>query len=193
MRWVRFYFAFSVLSVLLTFSTTAQECGIIFVSPNGASSGVTGTRANPASLNHGLSLANATNNVLWLTTGTYTITHTLTIPSDVTIEGGFDPTPWIKSNATASIIDRTSANTLPPPANALVGLAGMNASNFRLQDLTVAVADAPASSPANPFGISFYVIYLNACSTYNIVRCVFTTGTASDGQRGQNGANGPAG
>lgn len=169
------------LSLLITVSVFGQECGIIYVSPSGASSGTTGTRANPASLSHGLTLANVTNNVLWLAAGTYTITDFLPIPNNVTIEGGFNAA-WIKSNSTPSIISRTAANPLPNPANALVGLAGLNASGFRLQDLTINVAAAPSA------GISVYGIYLASCSNYNIVRCEVNTGNGGAG--GAGGAGG---
>ncbi len=169
------------LSLLITVSVFGQECGIIYVSPSGAGSGTTGTRANPASLSHGLTLANVTNNVLWLAAGTYTITDFLPIPTNVTIEGGFNAA-WIKSNSTPSIISRAAANPLPNPANALVGLAGLNASGFRLQDLTINVAAAPSA------GISVYGIYLASCSNYNIVRCEVNTGNGGAG--GAGGAGG---
>lgn len=187
MQIARFPFAFFVLFFAATLSSTAQECGIIYVSPSGANSGTTGTRANPASLTHAMGLVNITNNVLWLSAGTYTITDVLSIPNNITIEGGFDPTTWIKSNATPTIIDRTSANAIPPPTNALVGLAGLNVSGFRLQDLTINVAAAPTA------GTSVYGIYLAACSNYTIVRCEVTTGAAGAGQTGTAGAIGAQG
>ena len=181
------FFAVLLLAVITLPSAWSQECGIIFVSPSGAGSGTTGTRVNPANLNHALSLASPTNNILWLAAGTYTITDALSIPSDVTIEGGFDPSTWVKSNATPTIIDRTGVNILPAPANALIGLAAINASGFRLQDLTINVADAP--SP----GISVYGIYLNASSDYNIVRCEVTTGAGGIGLAGTPGTAGVVG
>lgn len=166
----------------------SQECGIIFVTPNGASSGAAGTRANPADLTYGLSLVTANDNVLWLGMGTYAITQPLQIPSDVTIEGGFDPgNQWVKSNATPTILAKDASNVIPAPANALVGLAGLNVSGFRLQDLTITVPDA-----TTPQG-SVYGIYLSGCSNYNIVRCEVTTGNGAPGAPGQQGLPGAAG
>ena len=187
MQPLRSLFTGITLFLLVAFSATGQECGIIYVAPNGASSGSTGTRSNPASLTHGLSLSNSTNNIVWLAAGTYTITDVISIPNDVTIEGGFDPGTWVKSNGTPSIINRTFNNTLPPPANALVAIAGLNASGFRLQDLTINVADATAP------GISIYGIYLAACSNYSIVRCEVNTGQAGPGLAGGPGTPGTPG
>ncbi|MDP2325930.1 MAG: hypothetical protein Q8N51_18145, partial [Gammaproteobacteria bacterium] len=173
--------------IVLTHAAFAQQCGVIHVSPNGAGSGAAGTRSNPASLTYGLSLASGTNTVIWMAAGTYPITNTLQIPSGITLEGGFDPATWVKSNATPTIISRSAANVLPAPANALVGLAALNATGFRLQDLTVDVAAAPSS------GVSVYGIYLNGCSDYNIVRCVVTTGAGGAGLSGSPGTPGVAG
>ncbi len=174
--------------IFVSITAFSQECGIIFVTPNGATSGIAGTRANPANLTYGLSLVTANDNVLWLAMGTYPVTQTLQIPSDVTIEGGFDPgNQWIKSNTTATILAKDASNVIPPPANALVGLAGLNASNFRLQDLTITVPDA-----TTPQG-SVYGIYLSGCSDYDIVRCEVTTGDGAPGAAGQPGVAGQPG
>ncbi|MCE9539078.1 MAG: hypothetical protein K8R85_07660, partial [Bacteroidetes bacterium] len=180
---------FSFLSV----SLSAQECSIIYVSPTGVSSGTAGTISNPASLAYGLTLVSSTNNLLWLSTGTYLISNILSIPSNVTIEGGFDASTWIKSTVSHSIIDRDATNPLPSPFNALVGLAGNAATNFRLQDLTINIANAPGNQ------ISVYGIYLSGCSNYNITRCTVTTGAGSagldgiPGTIGSTGGNGGAG
>lgn len=173
--------------LLLSSQVLAQECGIIYISSSGVSSGSTGTRANPASLVHGLSLVNSTNNILWLAAGAYTIDNELSIPNGVTIEGGFDGATWIKSNNTPTILNRTSANPLPAPANALVGIAGLNANGFRLQDLTINIASATGPE------VSVYGIYLAACSDYSVVRCEVTTGQGGAGLPGSPGAPGIAG
>ncbi|HWB63977.1 MAG TPA: hypothetical protein VG603_10735, partial [Chitinophagales bacterium] len=166
---------------------TSQQCNVIYVTPGGASTGAAGTRANPASLTYGLSLANSTNNLIWMAEGTYNISNELQLVSNVTLEGGFDPSTWVKSNATPTIIHRDNTNVLAAPANALVGLAGLNISNFRLQDLTIQVDNATGTA------ISVYGIYLNTCSNYNIVRCNVTTGNATAGANGTAGAAGVAG
>jgi gliding motility-associated-like protein len=178
------HFVLFIVGVFCIASLTAQECNIIYVAPSGVSTGVAGTRANPASLTYGLTLVTSTTNVLWLAKGTYPISTSLVIPNNVTIEGGFDATTWIKSNVSQSIIDKDNTNVLPSPFNALVGIAGNGVSNFRLQDISVNVANAPGQSN------SVYGIYLNGCSNYNVVRCTVTTGTGSSGIAGLQG--GPA-
>ncbi len=174
-------------SSFYTVSLSAQECNIIYVTPTGVSSGTTGTKTNPASLAYGLTLVSSANNLLWLSTGTYLISNILSIPSNVTIEGGFNSTTWIKSTVSQSIIDRDATNPLPTPFNALVGLAGNAASNFRLQDLTINIASATGNQ------ISVYGIYLSGCSNYNITRCKVTTGAGSAGLAGVPGTVGAIG
>ncbi|MDO9188213.1 MAG: gliding motility-associated C-terminal domain-containing protein [Bacteroidia bacterium] len=189
-RSIKKSFLISVLFLCSSFysaSLSAQECNIIYVTPTGVSSGTTGTKNNPASLAYGLTLVSSTNNLLWLSTGTYLISNILSIPSNATIEGGFDASTWIKSTVSQSIIDRDATNPLPSPFNALVGLAGNAASNFRLQDLTINIANAPGNQ------ISVYGIYLSGCSNYNITRCTVTTGAGSAGLAGIPGTAGAAG
>ena len=190
-RMKKIYSVYTVLSVFLfcVFQTNsfAQECNVIYVSPAGASSGVSGTRANPASLTYGLSLVTAGANQLWLATGTYPISNALTLPNNITIEGGYTLGTWIKSNSSASIISRDASNVLGPPANALIGFSGTSVSNFRLQDMTVTVANAPGNQ------ISVYGIYLTGCSNYNITRCRIISGNGSAGFTGLPGTAGTPG
>ncbi len=176
------------VSVLLFSSfLSAQQCDIIYVTPNGATSGAAGTQANPAELNYGLSLVTATANQLWLASGTYTLSTTLIIPSNVTIEGGFNSTTWAKSNGTPTVLYRDANNPAGPPANALFGLGGLNATGFRLQDLTITTANAVGT------GITVYGIYLDGCSNYNITRCEISTGSGSQGAPGTPGTPGTPG
>ncbi|MBI4929431.1 MAG: gliding motility-associated C-terminal domain-containing protein [Bacteroidetes bacterium] len=166
---------------------SAQQCDIIYVTVNGAASGAAGTQANPADLTYGLTLVTATANQLWLATGTYTISTPLFIPSNVTIEGGFNAVTWAKSNGTPSIIYRDANNPAGPPANALFALVGTSVSGFRLQDLTINTANAPGN------GTTVYGIYLDGCSNYNITRCEVSTGSGAPGFPSVNGTPGTPG
>lgn len=168
----------------------SQQCNIYYVSPNGNGNGST---SSPMGLSSAIS--SGANSVLRLASGTYTITNTLNIPSNITIEGGYDPSTWIKSNYTQTIIRRTNANPTPAPAR-IVALQALNSSNFKLLDLTITTDDAPGA------GVSNYGIYLSGCNDYNITRCKITAGKGSnginggsgiDGANGVNGANGIAG
>src|ERR1051325_788555 len=132
----------------------AQQCDIIYVTPNGAASGAAGTQANPADLSYGLTLATPVANQLWLASGTYTISTTLILSSGITIEGGFDPVTWKKSNGTPSIIYRDATNPYGPPSNGLFAIGGLSVSGFRLQDLTIQTANAAGG------GTTVYGIYL---------------------------------
>jgi len=156
------------------------------VTPGGASSGAAGTKATPANLIHGLSLTSTTDNIVRLSAGTYPLDSALGIRSNVTLEGGFDPVTWVKSNATPTIFHRDTSNTLSGPAR-LIALYGVGISNFRILDVTIDVDDAVGN------GISTYGIYLNSCSNFTLSRCFINLGDASDGYQGAAGIPGMSG
>ena len=163
------------------FVVQAQECGIIYVTPTGATSGTAGTKANPADLVYGFSLVSASDTLVWLADGTYPISNTLSIPNGATIEGTFDPITWVKTNGNTSTIARDALN--PDMVNlVLIALEGTGVSNFRLQDIEITVAAAPSAQ------ITVYGIHLNGCSSYNITRCTVTTGTGGNGLAGTIGS-----
>jgi len=64
--------AVMVLLTILAFGkANAQQCNIVYVKSGGATSGTAGTKSNPANLSYGISLANVTNNQVYLAAGTY--------------------------------------------------------------------------------------------------------------------------
>jgi len=178
-------FCLLFLALFFVISVSAQECGVVYVTPNGASSGAAGTKTNPASIVYGLTLANPANKRLWLATGTYTISNAINIPSGVELDGGYDAN-WQKSNGAASIIFRDNTNAESNPAR-LVAVYCNNATNFRLQDLTIRVTNAFGN------GISTYGVYMSGCSNYKIVRCKVIAGNAGAGNNGTAGAVGTNG
>ena len=114
----------------------SQECNKVYVTVGGSDTGSSGTKSNPASLLYGLSLTNSTNNKMLLAYGTYIITSPLVLKSNISIEGGFNPATWNKSNSNASIIYRDNSNIEGSP-NRLVAIYGDTISDFRLQDITI--------------------------------------------------------
>lgn len=185
------YFIVFIFSFTLH-CVSAQECGYIYVSPSGASSGIAGTKATPASFAYGLTLVSSTIKIIRMASGTYNLSTALSIPSNITIEGGFNSSTWVKSNVTPTIINRDNTNTLSNP-NRLVGLSCINVSAFRLLDLTINIANAVGN------GVSVYGIYINNCTNYTFSRCKVNAGNATDGLPGStglpgmNGATGTAG
>lgn len=175
-----------VLMLLAFSSGYAQECGIIYVSPTGATSGVAGTRDTPAELQYAFTLVDPTNNHMRLAHGVYELTETLDIPSDLVVEGGFEAGTWIKTNADTTIFHRDASN-YDVVNKALIGVRMENRSNFRFQDITLKVDDAPGD------GVSIYGVYIAGCSDYYVSRCIVMTGNASDGLPGANGQQGLAG
>ncbi|MCF8460743.1 MAG: PKD domain-containing protein [Flavobacteriales bacterium] len=169
--------------VLLVSTASAQECGIIYVSPTGATTGATGTKANPAELQHAFTLVNPANNHLRLAHGVYQLTAPLPIPSDIVVEGGFEEATWYKTNADSTIFHRNASN-YDVVNKALVGISAINSTNFRLQDITLKVDNAPSN------GVSIYGIYISGCSEYYVSRCIVKTGNGSNGINGTPGQQG---
>ena len=174
---------FSSLFVFASLAGISQECGIIYVAPNGASSGDTGTRDNPAEFQYAFSLVDPANNHLRVAHGVYELTQPLEIPSGIVIEGGFEAGSWYKTNADTTILHRDNSNH-DAVNKALVAVRAENKSNFRFQDITVKVDDAPDN------GVSIYGMYITGCSDYYISRCIIFTGDGSDGIDGASGQQG---
>ena len=181
----RTYFFGTLLALLgvTTINAYSQECGIIYVSPSGATSGVTGTKDNPAELQHAFTLVDPANNHLRLAHGVYELTETLSIPSDLVFEGGFEESSWYKTNSDSTILHRDASN-YDVANKALIGISAVGQSNFRIQDITLKVDDAPDN------GVSIYGIYIAGCSEYYVSRCIVITGDGSDGIDGTPGQQG---
>lgn len=160
-------------------------CVNIYASPTG-SAAAAGTQANPTSLAEALTRGACQSATIKLATGTYTLNSPLTLTSQITIEGGFNPTTWVKtSQPGATTINRTTAN---PEGNAgarrLVAFYGNSVLGFRFQDVTI------TTSNANQAGMSTYGLHLTNCSNYEIVRTQILPGRGGNGTNGVNGNNG---
>ncbi len=84
---------------------------------------------------------------------------------------------WKKTSlAGATTIQRSTLNPEGPiTAQRLVAVYLSNATNFRFQDITIEVVDAPSTGAE---GISTYAVHMTACSDYEFVRCQFIAGEA---------------
>jgi len=167
-------------------SSVAQECGYVYITPTGATTGVAGTRTNPANLTYGLTLTNPQDNIVRLSAGTYNLSSAFTMIGNITMEGGFDGSTWVKSNATPTIFHRDATNVQSNPAR-LVAFSCVGISNFRVIDITINVDDAVGSS------VSTYGIYLDGCSNFTLSRCIINPGNSSDGYQGLTGSTGAVG
>ena len=161
----------------------SQECNKVYVTVGGSDTGSSGTKSNPASLLYGLSLTSSTNNKMLLAYGTYIITSPLVLKSNISIEGGFNPATWNKSNGNASIIYRDNSNVESSP-NRLAAIYGDTISDFRLQDITIQCSNSFGN------GISTYGVHLSGCNDYGIIRCNIISGSAGNGTNGTSGTNG---
>jgi len=133
MRW-------SVLLLLVSGWLWAQDpCGegrIWYVKPGGcAGAPGCGSRSNPADIywarNEACAVATPTApHVIRLATGNYTLNNTLELCSNVYWDGDYDESQqWKKTNASKTILNRTTANPETSWSPRLIGIRGVNASN----------------------------------------------------------------
>lgn len=166
------------LLMAIPFIGFAQECDIIYVSPNGSGSG---TKTAPTSIQNALSLIAPGVDQIRMAQGTYPISDTLNLVSGVTIDGGYDPTSWIKCNNTPTVIHR---DDVAPTSVSIFAMAAENISDFHLHDISILVDDAAQISS------SACGIYINGCSNYSLDRVRITAGNGADGIQGDPGIPG---
>jgi PKD repeat protein len=175
----------STVVLFFTYLVQAQTGNIYHVTPNGSGNG---TSSSPGSIQSAL-LAAQPGMQIRMSAGNYILSGTLNIQSGITIEGGYDPSTWCKSNTQKTIIRRDSSGLLLNPPR-LVAMSAVGISNFYISDLDISTADAVGD------GVTNYGIYISGCSNYSVVRCKVKAGAGSngaDGIPGTAGANGAPG
>lgn len=179
--------------MLIPFLSIGQDCPgvgsqqyaeVIHVAATGSATG-TATADDPVDLLTGMAMLGGNATKLYMQSGTYVITESLPIPSNVDIIGGFNA-DWVKDNSAITTIFRDPSNVeMGPPR--LIALLCVGQSNFRIQDLTIRTANALGQ------GVTTYGVYVNNCSDYELVRCKITAGNGGNGLPGAPGSPGPAG
>ncbi|MBO4646026.1 MAG: immunoglobulin domain-containing protein, partial [Bacteroidales bacterium] len=133
-------------SVSVTDNPDIADCNVFYVDNSGDPESQGLTPANPTTIQHALSLASCTNAIVRLDTGTYYLDHSIQLASNLTIEGGFfDEFKQKTSEVGATTLFRTQnrvEGTMMAPR--IVAMEGSGLNDFRLQDLTIQTADAPA-------------------------------------------------
>ncbi len=149
-----------------------------------------GTQANPASL--ATALANiGSGETIKVAKGTYNISNEIAVPSNVTLEGGYDPAGgWVRNGApNDTLILRSSAN---PDGGTneqrLVAMQMAGRSGFQVRNLALRTANATGTS-----GMSSYGVHLSGCSNYTFTDVNVTAGNAASGANGGGGSNGANG
>ncbi|MBQ3831738.1 MAG: hypothetical protein II815_01020, partial [Bacteroidales bacterium] len=177
---------------------------VIYCSSDGT--GDVGSSTKPVKLDVALTLADGIDTrtasnpvIIRMASGTYSYSVPIELKSNVIIDGGWTANTttgvWKKGTATSTIsrtdiLDVSDRTTMPR----LTAIEGNSVSGFKIQDVTVTTANAPANSaPTGYFGVSTYAMHLNNCSNYEIIRCNLQAGNASAGGAGANGSAGSAG
>ena len=170
--------------ILITeFCQGQTTCIPIYVSPTGTSAAL-GTESMPTTLETAVFRAQTMGVTIKMAIGTYTIDSALQIPSNVTLEGGFNPANnWTKTSlGGATVIHRTALNPegIYNTNQHLTALEMNTCVHVRLQDLTITTADGGT-------GISTYGIFMDNVSDYHITRVQVLPGKAGNGVEGAEG------
>jgi hypothetical protein len=168
-------------------TSSANSCNVVYASPTGTPAG-SGTQADPTNLATAISMANCSDMIIKLATGTFTLDNPLTsISGNITLEGGFDAANnWRKTSTPGATTIHRSALNPEGAANQqrLVAIYLSNANNFRFQDITITTA------AANQPGMSTYGVHMTNCSNYQFVRTQVLPGAAAAGAAGTAGIDG---
>ena len=174
--------------------TATNDCDYIYVSPSGT--GPLGTEECPTDLITAFSIFSsdpARNHILMLE-GTYNFSSKISIPSGITIDGGYEDvgTDWKKNSALTTLWEISPAEENGGTnVRHKIGVEAINRSNFTIKDVDIDVAGV--SGQINGYGKSVYGIRLSGCSNYSIIRVNTETGNATSGLNGGNGSNGGGG
>ena len=163
------------------------DCNFIYVSTTGDPTGTLGSKVCPVTLTQAFTIyagAPARSQIL-MASGTYSFGSTISIPANITIDGGYDPNTWVKSTATTTILNISPSIV----DNATYGTGyyiGMQpaGSSWKLQDLTINVQPGGAAGTYQSKGRSIFGVYINGQTGWTMTRCVVTTGSASAGLAG---------
>lgn len=193
--------ATTLTSTIEVNNSPVAACSNIYVTSSGTGNG---TIMSPARLKDAIEMGACNGSVLKIAVGLYNTIEPFVIPSNITFEGGFDPTNWTKTSAAgATVINRlASGNDGIYEGPALITFIGNSSTNFRFQDITITTADGPDGTATMP-AFSTYGMQLTGCSNYDIVRTQIIPGKAGNGANGaassllalngEKGANGSGG
>ena len=126
-----------------------SECNVFYAAPDGDPDSQGLIPSAPTTIQHAIDLASCTNAIIRMEIGVYNIDKSLSLASNMTLEGGFfDEFKQKTSEPGATTIYRT--NMYPEGtsrAPRLVAIEANSLNDFRLQDLTVQTADAEQLPP----------------------------------------------
>ncbi len=185
-----------ILCLFSSFQVYSQNCEIVYISPTG--SGLLGTVDSPTSIIEAGDIYNAdpSRNIFHLLEGIYNLDAKLSLPSNVTLEGGFTilgGDGWTKKSTSVTVINIDPPMEVFENSGHHIGIELDATDNVVLKDLQVNVMVGMSSDMHNGNGASIYGIYIHASTNYTIERCYVNTGNGSSGMSGDDGLQGAAG
>lgn len=186
--------ALAVLAFSISYSQ--DDCNLIYVSSTG--SGLNGTADSPTSILEAFTINqnDPERDVIRMHEGAYDVNQKLSIPSGVTLEGGFTTVlgnGWTKSNQALTILNIDPPMEIHEGEGHHIGIELNAADNVTIKDLTINVMLNSFAAVNGNNGSSVYGILLHSASNYTIERVYINTGDGADGLTGDVGLDGDPG
>jgi gliding motility-associated-like protein len=160
-----------------------SACDMIYVDANQGNNANLGyTDAPVANLWRAIQLVGGGRTNIRIAGGNYIEPNIINLPSNVVIDGRWvnNSGVWTKSSASNTNLNFSGQETINTDIAHSVGIKAVSVNDWVLQDLNINTADATGQTSAG-FGKSNYGVFVSACSGYEIVRCIITSGNASNG------------
>ena len=175
------------------FESQYDACNTIYVSDAGNDSFNGNSDFPLKTIAKAMSLVTPTRNHIKVAEGNYIMNQRLKLLDNLIIDGSYivSGANWTKSSdANTHFHFEASTEGLNPTVTSesndirhIIGVVADGTSDWTLQDLIISSDDINGMTVSGR-GSSNYVLWLNNCSDYNIVRCEIISGNASNGQSG---------
>ena len=164
-------------------TVSPAACDMIYVDANQGNNANLGYADAPvANLWRAIQLVGAGRTNIRIAGGNYIEPNIINLPSNVVIDGRWvnNSGVWTKSSASNTNLNFSGQETINADIAHSIGIKAVNVNNWVLQDLNITTANATGLTSSG-FGRSNYGVFVSACSGYEIVRCIITSGNASNG------------
>ena len=174
---------------------TPPACDMIYVDQVNGDNNFLGFPNEPvANIWRAMQLVGGSRTNIRVTGGLYTEPDIIYLQDNVFIDGSWENNNgiWTKSSAQNTILTLSGEETLSNAITHLIGIKATNISGWILQDLSLNTVNCSGNA-IDGRGKSNYGVLIDGCTDYEINRCSFNIGSATNGASGPNGSNGQNG
>ena len=174
---------------------TPPACDMIYVDAVNGDNNFLGFPNEPvANLWRAMQLVGGARFNIRITGGNYSESNIIYLMDNVFIDGSWENNSgvWTKTSAQSTNLTFSGEEVLNNAVTHLVGLKSENISGWTLQDIDITTINASGNA-IDGRGKSNYGLLIDNSSSYEINRCTFNIGSATNGLNGANGSLGSNG